>query len=133
MPIPIANIAMLKAAMAAMAPTDGLAMLNPGRIGETRLGRYLTAPPAAFEPNSTDVSYKNVQQGAATSVLLAGSPLVKGVSGKYFEDCVPAVPHVPGVRRGVASYALDPEHAVRLWQMSLELIRQGTHRANAGG
>jgi len=110
---------------------DGIAVnaLNPGRIGETRLGRYLTAPPAAFEPNSTDVSYKNVQQGAATSVLLAGSPLVKGVSGKYFEDCVPAVPHVPGVRRGVASYALDPEHAARLWQMSLELIRQGTHRA----
>ena len=88
---------------------------------------------ASFEPNSKDVSYKNIQQGAATSVLLAGSPLVKGVSGTYFEDCVPAVTHVPGVRRGVASYALDPEHAARLWQMSLELIRQGTHRANAGG
>jgi hypothetical protein len=59
---------------------------------------------------------------AATSVLLAASPLVEGVTGAYFEDCQPAVPYKPGVRRGVASYALDPAHAARLWQLSLELI-----------
>ena len=110
---------------------DGITVnaLNPGRIGDTKLGRYMDAPPASFEPNSKDVSYKTVEQGAATSVLLAGSPLVEGVTGTYFEDCVPAVPHRPGVRRGVASYALDPEHAARLWRMSFELIRQGIHQA----
>lgn len=78
--------------------------------------------PASFDPNSKDVSYKNVEQGAATSVLLAASPLVEGVTGACFEDCQPAVPYKPGVRRGVVSYALDPAHAARLWQLSLELI-----------
>ncbi len=44
------------------------------------------------------------QQGAATSVLLAASPLVDGVSGKYFEDCNEAGPNQPGTRRGVAAH-----------------------------
>src|SRR5690242_3273816 len=30
---------------------------------------------------------KTPQQGAATSVLLAASPLLDGVGGRYFEDC----------------------------------------------
>jgi len=39
---------------------------------------------------------KTPEQGAATSVLLAASPLVEGVGGRYFEDCheaevVPAI------------------------------------------
>jgi NAD(P)-dependent dehydrogenase (short-subunit alcohol dehydrogenase family) len=101
--------------------------LNPGRIADTNLGRYLArvaAAPAAFEANAaaSAVSVKNIEQGAATSVLLAGSPLVEGVTGRYFEDCAEAGPHVAGVRRGVAGYALDPESALRLWQVSTELI-----------
>jgi hypothetical protein len=44
------------------------------------------------------------------------------VTGTYFEDCNEAVPYVPGVRRGVASWALDPDHAARLWQVSLDMI-----------
>jgi hypothetical protein len=53
--------------------------------------------------------------------ILAASPLVEGVTGRYFEDCQEAEPFVPGVRRGVAAYALDPEKAARLWQLSLDL------------
>ena len=34
-----------------------------------------------------DASFKTVEQGAATSVLLAASPLLDGVGGRYFEDC----------------------------------------------
>lgn len=68
------------------------------------------------------MSYKDVKQGAATSVLLAASPLVEGISGEYFEDCAVAVPYKEGVRRGVAAYALDPDRASRLWEMSLEMI-----------
>ncbi|GIF66532.1 oxidoreductase [Asanoa ishikariensis] len=102
---------------------DGIAVnaLNPGRITGTNLSRHigdLANAPASFEPGSTDVSWKDVEQGAATSVLLAGSPLVAGVTGRYFEDCAEAAPHRPGVRRGVAAYALDPEAAERLWQLS---------------
>ena len=68
------------------------------------------------------MSYKDAAQGAATSALLAGSPLVEGVTGRYFEDCEEAGPYVPGVRRGVASWALDPASAHRLWQLSLDLL-----------
>ena len=68
---------------------------------------------------------KTVEQGAATSVLLAGSPLLDGIGGRYFEDCNEA----PVVHRrsettiaGVAPYALDPANAERLWELSSKLI-----------
>ncbi|MFL4909997.1 SDR family NAD(P)-dependent oxidoreductase [Streptomyces sp. MMS24-I2-30] len=99
--------------------------LNPGRITSTRLGRHIadiSDSPASFDPTSTDVSWKTIEQGAATSVLLAASPLVEGVTGRYFEDCDEAGPHRPGVRRGVAAHAVDPHNAARLWQISLDLL-----------
>jgi NAD(P)-dependent dehydrogenase (short-subunit alcohol dehydrogenase family) len=104
--------------------------LNPGRIAATNLSRHLTLPPASFDPaGATGVSIKTIEQGAATSVLLAASPLVEGVTGQYFEDCQPAGPYVPGVRRGVAAYALDPAKAARLWNLSLDLLN---HPGQAG-
>ncbi len=97
--------------------------LNPGRIAATNLSRHLTAPPASFDPaGATGVSVKTIEQGAATSVLLAASPLVEGLTGQYFEDCQIAAPYSPGVRRGVAAYALDPAKAARLWNLSLDLL-----------
>lgn len=108
--------------------------LNPGRITATNLGRHvgdLGAAPASFDPASTQVSWKSIEQGAATSVLLAASPLVEGVTGRYFEDCRIAEPHQPGVRRGVADYALDPERARRLWDVSLSLTEQDGDRPAA--
>jgi hypothetical protein len=68
---------------------------------------------------------KSPEQGAATSVLLAGSPLVDGISGRYFENGNEAevVPDRGGLgAKGVAGYALDPANAERLWDVSLELI-----------
>ncbi|MGW9593912.1 SDR family NAD(P)-dependent oxidoreductase [Streptomyces chartreusis] len=103
---------------------DGITVnaLNPGRIWGTGLGRHIDTPPPAFDPSGkTGVTEKNIAQGAATSVLLAASPLVTGATGKYFEDCQAAVPFVPGVRRGVADHALDPEDARRLWELSVKL------------
>ncbi|GHE98052.1 oxidoreductase [Streptomyces spiralis] len=99
--------------------------LNPGRITSTRLGRHIgdvSNSPTSFEAASTDVSWKDIPQGAATSVLLAASPLVDGVTGRYFEDCNEAGPHRPGIRRGVAAHAVDPERAAHLWQVSLEML-----------
>ncbi len=99
--------------------------LNPGRIAGTNLGRHMTAPPASFDPaGATGVSVKDIPQGAATSVLLAASPLVAGVTGRYFEDCQVAGPHRPGVRRGVAAYALDRERAGRLWDASTRALSE---------
>ena len=99
--------------------------LNPGRITSTNLSRFIgdvASGPATFDPKSTDVSWKSTEQGAATSVLLAASPLVAGVTGRYFEDCNEAELHQPGVRRGVAGYALDPQRAARLWQVSEAML-----------
>lgn len=107
---------------------DGIAVnaLNPGRISSTGLLRHADPAilaPASFDPGgSTGVSVKDIPQGAATSVLLAASPLVEGVTGRYFEDCEEAEPFVPGSRRGVAAYALDPVKAARLWQLSLDML-----------
>ena len=67
---------------------------------------------------------KTPQQGAATSVLLATSPLLEGIGGRYFEDCNEAVPVTEGDGNtsGVAPYALDPDNADRLWKESLRLL-----------
>ncbi len=100
--------------------------LNPGRIASTGLISHVdpaAVPPRSFDAaGTTGVSVKDIPQGAATSVLLAASPLVEGVTGRYFEDCQEAEPFVPGIRRGVAAYALDPGKAARLWQLSLDLL-----------
>jgi hypothetical protein len=67
---------------------------------------------------------KTVEQGAATSVLCAASPLLDRVGGRYFEDCneAPVVERrgEPG-RGGVAPFALDPANAERLWEVSLRM------------
>jgi NAD(P)-dependent dehydrogenase (short-subunit alcohol dehydrogenase family) len=103
--------------------------LNPGRIVDTGLMRYLAPSPATSTDiadeswkTDTDVSWKTVEQGAATSVLLAASPLLDGVTGRYFEDCNEAEPAQPGIRRGVAAYALDAEKAALLWQVSIDTL-----------
>lgn len=69
---------------------------------------------------------KTPEQGAATSVLLAASPLVEGVGGRYFDDCNEAevVPDIVDGVHGVRDYALDPAAADRLWEVSLRLLRQ---------
>jgi NAD(P)-dependent dehydrogenase (short-subunit alcohol dehydrogenase family) len=51
-------------------------------------------------------------QGAQTSIYLAASPEVEGVSGKYFVDCTP-VESTPRSR--------DRAAAEKLWQVSLDL------------
>lgn len=91
--------------------------LNPGAIA-TNLQKHtggLKTPPERR---------KSTQQGAATSVLLAGSTLLEGVGGRYFEDCNEAetVYKRPADYHGVAHYALDPSNAERLWNTSLALI-----------
>lgn len=92
--------------------------LNPGAIA-TGLQKHTGGLKTPVERR------KSPQQGAATSVLLAASPLLNGVSGRYFEDC--AESHVVAKRPtdfsgGVAAYALDPDNADRLWDTSLKLI-----------
>jgi NAD(P)-dependent dehydrogenase (short-subunit alcohol dehydrogenase family) len=123
-----ANILFAVEAAKRWAP-DGIVAnaLNPGRIASTHLGRYLDRvpmSPAQSGPANAGVSVKNIEQGAAASTLLAASPLVEGVAGRYCEDCQEAEPHQTGIRRGVAAYALDPERAKLLWEISLEMLSE---------
>lgn len=102
--------------------------VHPGAIMETNLARDLDSQilAAAIEVGGYD--YKTRQQGAATSVLAAASPLLEGVTGRYFADCneAPVVDSSftgPPRGFGVAPYALDHENANRLWEISLALLR----------
>ncbi|GAA1590675.1 SDR family NAD(P)-dependent oxidoreductase [Kribbella karoonensis] len=99
---------------------DGIVVnaLMPGGI-RTALQRHV---PEDLQRQWDQYRWKTVEQGAATSVLLAASPLVQGVTGKYFEDNNEALPNVAGENTGVAPYALDPESATRLWDLSEKLI-----------
>lgn len=67
---------------------------------------------------------KTTEQGAATSVLLAASPLLAGVGGRYFEDCNEALvaDRRPADFKGVAPYAIDAANAQRLWEIASQLV-----------
>ncbi|HEY2225442.1 SDR family NAD(P)-dependent oxidoreductase [Actinomycetospora sp.] len=108
---------------------DGITVnaLMPGGIA-TGLQRYvdLEALMAARREAGASEVLKTPQQGAATSVLLAVSPLLEGVGGRYFEDCheAPVIGEraESDGRHGVAPFALDPENAARLWTVSEGLL-----------
>jgi NAD(P)-dependent dehydrogenase (short-subunit alcohol dehydrogenase family) len=105
---------------------DGITVnaLHPGGI-RTNLQRHVTEEEINRLRTRYSVplsAWKTPEQGAATSVLLAASPLLDGVGGRYFEDCAQAGPHEPGTTRGVMAYALDPEAAARLWEVTVETL-----------
>jgi len=91
--------------------------LNPGAIA-TNLQKHTGGLKTPIERQKT------VQQGAATSVLLAASPLLDGIGGRYFEDCNEAlvVDKRPADYTGVAPYAVDPDNARRLWDVATAMI-----------
>jgi NAD(P)-dependent dehydrogenase (short-subunit alcohol dehydrogenase family) len=105
---------------------DGIAAnaLMPGGIA-TRLQRYVGgADYIERRSREPGVRLKTPEQGAATSVLLATSPQLEGVGGRYFENGNEAqVVYESGSSfSGVAPYALDPDNADRLWEISLEML-----------
>jgi NAD(P)-dependent dehydrogenase (short-subunit alcohol dehydrogenase family) len=116
---------------------DGITVnaVHPGTVNATNLMRYI--PPdvlADLHASLTQtyktgvVDYKTIEQGAATSILVATAPQVEGIGGRYFENCNEAAvvePGTPGAF-GVATYALDPEAAALLWQVSTR--RSSLHR-----
>ena len=102
--------------------------LAPGWI-HTDLVRHLDAATmqalGAMDADGTLLTpahYKTPAQGAATTVLLAASPLLAGVTGRYFEDNQEAVV-VPGGTASdsgmVADWAVDPAAADGLWELAL--------------
>ena len=108
--------------------SDGITAnaVHPGAIAATNLSRHMDPEALADLRASGMFSYKTIEQGAATSVLVATSPLLESVGGRYFEDCHEAVVLDPGTEEtsgsGVAPYALDPEAAARLWRVSADAL-----------
>jgi len=111
---------------------DGITVnaVHPGTIPTTNLTRHLPPQSPAdlraslIRTYKTVVEFKTVKQGAATSVMVATAPQIEGIGGRYFEDCneAPVVdPGTPGTY-GVFAYALDPEAAALLWQLSIEAV-----------
>ncbi|MFL5846486.1 MAG: SDR family NAD(P)-dependent oxidoreductase [Solirubrobacteraceae bacterium] len=98
--------------------------VHPGAILDTNLARHMDPAAVAQARTSGAYTFKTIEQGAATSVLVATSPLLDGVSGRYFEDSNEAEVVDPAESNatgggGVAAYALDPASAARLWDESL--------------
>ena len=94
--------------------------LMPGGI-RTGLQRHQTS--AAAQAIFDNYDWKTPGQGASTSVLLAASPLVADVTGRYFEDNNEAEQTTDlHAQSGVRPHALDPEAAERLWAVSLDLV-----------
>ena len=74
--------------------------------------------------------FKSSEQGAATSIWCATSPLLEGMGGVYCEDCDIAqmVPAVYTGLNGVRPWATDEVAAERLWTLGTDLLKL-PHRA----
>lgn len=107
--------------------------VHPGGI-LTELGRHMTAELRAAmlksieDANkaagvSTEMKWKTIPQGAATSVWSGFVATADDVGGKYCEDChVAHLEENPSARGGVRRYALDGDHAKALWAKSEEMV-----------
>lgn len=85
--------------------------VHPGMVA-TNLGRYVSGKPK--DPDAPlRKGFKTPDQGAATQVYVAADPILKGISGYYFEDCNPVDPSGPHMH--------DSALAAKLWQVSEEL------------
>ncbi|RYY57704.1 MAG: SDR family NAD(P)-dependent oxidoreductase [Chitinophagaceae bacterium] len=113
--------------------------VHPGSVNGTDLGRV--APVELFRQMGTHdndgnlkpevaASLKTIEQGAATSVWCATSPLLEKIGGVYCENCDVAqldngnINHDfsnPATLRGVKPYSLDAGNAQRLWALSENL------------
>ncbi len=100
--------------------------VHPGAIA-TELGRHMTEEDMTFlqeRAKGGGMTFKSVPQGAATSVWAATAAELADQGGLYLEDCQVAGPSAPDAVGGVESFAVDPDAAERLWQLSEELVGQ---------
>ncbi len=88
--------------------------LHPGWVGTGigRTGGLLLGPLLGLVQRATAVT---PEEGARTSVYLASSPDVEGVTGKYWSGCRPATPNPA---------ALDEANARRLWALSESMLNR---------
>ena len=103
--------------------------VNPGGVA-TGLQRNFSAK----QRESLDAAeaagvftYKTIEQGAATTLVAAVAPQFAHTGGHYLDDCreaytVPNDANLAQHPHGVKEWALDPAIALRLWDVSWDLI-----------
>lgn len=97
--------------------------LMPGSI-MTNLQRHVPASVRAGWARQS--SNKTPEQGAATTLVAAVAPEFEGIGGRYLEDCNEAEPvenDAGSNYRGVRRWAIDPDAAARLWDVSLDMLK----------
>jgi NAD(P)-dependent dehydrogenase (short-subunit alcohol dehydrogenase family) len=103
--------------------------LHPGGI-QTELGRHMTPELVAqmqariaASTQGTTFRFKNVPQGAATTVWASFVAPADAIGAHYCEDChVCEVNDDTTSRAGVRSYALNAARAEDLWRKSEEMV-----------
>ena len=101
--------------------------IHPGVI-PTDLARHLHAEDydemrARAKARGTEMKLKTIEAGAATQVYAATAPELEGRGGLYLEDCqVAEVNDGEMIAFGVRPYAVDPDNARRLWELSEKLV-----------
>jgi NAD(P)-dependent dehydrogenase (short-subunit alcohol dehydrogenase family) len=130
-----ANALFANALSRRLAPSGGLAFaVHPGGIF-TPLQRHLPLEEQVQlgwlteEGEPTELAkrgFKTPEQGCATTLWAATSPLLEGKPGVYCEDCdiaAPTDPESPMARfMGVDPHACSDEAAERLWAMSEAML-----------
>ncbi|MAM38583.1 MAG: short-chain dehydrogenase [Erythrobacter sp.] len=107
--------------------------LHPGGIN-TNLGRHMSEEEmaslmerirkSAEERGEEPEPFKTIPQGAATTCWVATTPALEGRGGLYCEDCHIAEQDDQDTGGGVRSYAIDPDKAERLWELSEKMVGQ---------
>jgi NAD(P)-dependent dehydrogenase (short-subunit alcohol dehydrogenase family) len=102
----------------------GAFAVDPGGI-RTPLQRHLTMEEQTAlgwydADGNLNPLFKTVEQGAATSIWCAVSPLLEGLGGVYCKDCNIAAPWVEGAPpySGVHPHVRDADAAARWWAAS---------------
>lgn len=103
--------------------------VNPGGIVTGLQRNFTPAQRASLDAHHAAgvFTYKTVEQGAATTMVAAVADQFAHTGGHYLDDCQEAytVPNDASVAdhpHGVKQWALDPELAERLWDVSHRLL-----------
>ena len=84
--------------------------LHPGII-DTAIWRNV--PDEAAKRMKRSLSFKTIEQGAATGIFIATHPSPSNISGEYFTNCAIGKP---------SAFAQDENLAARLWEVTEELV-----------
>ena len=107
----LANILFVKELSKRLKKGQATNALHPGVI-DTNLWRHL--PDNTAQSMKINFNAKGPDQGAATSVFLAASPDVKGISGEYFTN---------GALGKPSAFAQDEKLARELWKESEKVAK----------